>query len=115
MKWYIAKIVYEILNNSKIKQFDEQLRVIEAENIEEAFLKSKEIAHKYENEFFDLYNNKVVWKFRAISYLSEIAELKSGTELYSQIIEKNQEENYLKTLELKQESIILSLSEIKAK
>ena len=115
MKWYIAKIVFEILNNSKVKQFDEQLRIIEAKSFEDAFFKSKEIAHKYENEFFDLYNNKVVWKFRAISYLSEIIELQSGIELCSQIIEKNNEENYIKTLELKQENIILNFSEINAK
>ena len=106
MKWYVAKLVFQILNNSKIQQFDEQLRLISALDYNEAFINANEIARTDENEFIDLYNNKVVWKFKAITYLSEVDILKNGTELCSQIIEKKPEENFLNSIKLKQEEII---------
>lgn len=105
MKWYIAKIVFQIVNNSNIQQFDEQVRIIKAADIEDAFCKANDIAKAEENEFSDFYNNKVNWKFVAVPYLSELSSLEHGTELCSQIIEKEPKENYLYSIKLKQEEI----------
>ena len=53
MNWYLTKIVFRIVcgEGKHTPQFDEQLRVIAADNKEEAFYKARAIG-KDEEEFF---------------------------------------------------------------
>ncbi|NUM32127.1 MAG: DUF4288 domain-containing protein [Bacteroidetes bacterium] len=106
MKWFVVKLVFQIINNSKIQQFDEQLRIVSALDYEDAYKKANEIAKNNEYEFSDFKNNIISWKFIAIPYLEPLIILENGTELCSQILEKEQNENYLFTLKLKQEAIV---------
>ncbi len=45
MKWYLAKLVFRIIcgEGEHTAQFDEQLRLIKANNKEEAFHKAKRV------------------------------------------------------------------------
>lgn len=109
MNWYIAKLVFQIVNNSNMHQFDEQLRIIKAANYNEAIEKALQIGRMDEDEFLNTENHKVLWKFKAITYLSHIQNMESGAELCSQIIEKKPAERYLQTLDLKHNEITANL------
>ena len=110
MNWYIAKLVFQIINKSETHQFDEQLRLIEAVNEYEAIDKALKIGKTEEDEFIDSENHKVHWKFQAITSLHAVKNLENGTELCSQIVEKRVEEKYLESIKLKHQEITASIT-----
>lgn len=112
MNWYIAKLVFQILNKSETHQFDEQLRLIQAVNENEAIEKALKIGKTEEDEFVNSENQKVHWKFQAITSLHAVKNLENGTELCSQILEKRAEENYLESIKLKHQKIIAPLTAV---
>lgn len=89
MNWYIAKIVYEIIcgDGGHCPQFDEQLRLVSAENATEAFQLANEMgvaeAMSFENEKKQL----VQWKFIAVPELLLLQTQIHGAELFSRIRE----------------------------
>jgi len=96
MNWYIAKIVFGITaENKDTKQFDEQLRLIEAETQEEAFLKSRMIGLSEEDSFVNDKNNLVKWEFINVSELVPIKKLEDGVEVYSRIHEMEEAKSYV--------------------
>ena len=111
MNWYIAKLVFQIINNSETQQFDEQLRLIQASDYSEAFANAEAIGAKEEDDFLNSDNQRVVWKFQAITHLFEITNLENGAELCSQIIEKKPNERYLESIKLKHQEIAANLVE----
>ena len=97
MKWYLAKIVYRILcgDGNHAAQFDEQLRLIVADDAEAAFDKATVIGH---NEAETFYNNRqelVQWQFVNVSELYLLQELIDGAEVYSRITEVDDAEGYI--------------------
>jgi hypothetical protein len=97
VKWFIAKIVFNIVTGSVVKksQFEEQLRLVEAESIEEAFLKARaigigeeEILVRHEGQF-------TKWEFVDVADLLPLGSLQSGTEIYSQIHETDESRQYI--------------------
>lgn len=109
MNWYITKLVFQIVNNSNMHQFDEQLRIIKATDYNEAIEKALQIGRMEEDEFLNVDNHKVYWKFKAITHLSHIQNMESGSELCSQIIEKTPQDRYLETITLKHNEITTNL------
>ncbi|SKC44708.1 protein of unknown function [Ohtaekwangia koreensis] len=96
MNWYIAKIVFGITaENKDTKQFDEQLRLIEAETQEEAFLKSRMIGLSEEDSFVNDKNKMVKWEFINVSELVPIKRLEDGVEVYSRIHEMEEAKSYV--------------------
>jgi hypothetical protein len=112
MNWYISKLVFQILNKSETHQFDEQLRLIQAMNENEAIEKALKIGKAEEDEFVNSENQKVHLKFQAITSLHAVKNLENGTELCSQLLEKRTEENYLESIKLKHQKIIASLTAV---
>lgn len=109
MNWYLAKLVFQIENNSNMHQFDEQLRIIKATDYNEAIEKALQIGKMEEDEFLNTDNHKVLWKFKAITYVSHLQNMESGAELCSQIIEKKPAERYLQNIVLKHNEITANL------
>ncbi|MBC7384181.1 MAG: DUF4288 domain-containing protein [Bacteroidia bacterium] len=103
MNWYLAKIVFKIVNNEVISdaQFDEQLCLIEARNKQEAFIKARMLGVKNEDEVSGENNRKVFWKFIDVPYLSQVNEFTDGMELYSCIHESDAGDGYEKYIKLK--------------
>lgn len=96
MNWYIAKIVFGITaENKDTKQFDEQLRLIEAETQEEAFLKSRMIGLSEEDSFVNDKNKMVKWEFINVAELTPIKKLEDGVEVYSRIHEMEEAKSYV--------------------
>ncbi len=82
---YIAKLVFNI-NIDKGKhnsQFDEQTRLIEAKNLEEAFFKARKIGKSEEVEFTNNESKTVNWKFIDVSNLYALNDVKDGEQIYS--------------------------------
>lgn len=103
MNWYIAKIVFNISaeNTQHTPQFDEQLRLISAENAEEAFLKARTLGINEEDSFLNDNQNRVKWEFINVAEIVAITKLEDGMELYSQIHETSEASSYINTVHQK--------------
>ena len=98
MKWYLAKLVYRIIcgeGNHK-PQFDEQLRLIYAEDNLHAFQKARTTGHREEDTFLNNSQKLVHWKFIDVPELHPLSELIDGAELYSRICEEDDADDYVK-------------------
>lgn len=103
MHWYLAKIVYQIIcgNGQHTAQFDEQLRLIMADNEEMAFNKARLIGNHEQDSFTNMNQELVQWKFINVAELYPFAELTDGTELYSMIKETSDSDSYIHFVEQK--------------
>jgi hypothetical protein len=110
MNWYLAKIVYRILSgtNTDDAQFDEQLRLVAAENKEQAFMKAQLMGAREEEVFFNANQQLVHWKFINVSELYKLAEMIDGAELYSRIEERGNADAYIETVNRKAAAILHS-------
>lgn len=108
MNWYLAKIVFRIIcgEGEHTPQFDEQLRLVAANNKEEAFQKAQEMGQQEEDTFYNRKEQLVQWQFINISELYRLSELIDGAELYSRIEEKDNAEAYIYTINQKAENIV---------
>jgi hypothetical protein len=97
MKWYLAKLVYRIIcgEGAHTPQFDEQLRLVYAEDDLHAFQKARTTGHKEEDNFLSNKQKPVLWKFIDVSELYALTELVDGAELYSRILEEEQADRYI--------------------
>lgn len=117
MNWYISKLIFNILENNaeSSSQFDEQLRMIQAVDKEEAFSIARLLGRNEENEpsanFDELSGvssggkKRVIWKFIDVVELNEIKELKSGMEIHSRLHEAEESGEYIKFAQFKAKTI----------
>lgn len=98
MNWYLAKLVYRIHYNDcgEQSEFDEQLRLVIAEDKLHAFQKARLIGEK--EEYSQLTNDcaLVRWKFIDVCELHEIDTQMDGAEMYSQISAKENADTYIR-------------------
>jgi hypothetical protein len=85
MNLYLSKLVFNIFidNNKETQQFDEQTRIIEAHNLESAFLKAKALGKKEEETFFNEKKQEITWKFIDVTDLYALEEFKDGEQIFS--------------------------------
>ena len=97
MNWYIAKIVFNISaeGGDHKPQFDEQLRLIQADDEEEAFFKARTIGLNEEDSFINDNNKKVKWEFINVAELIPLRNIEDGIELYSRIHETEEANSYI--------------------
>jgi len=96
MNWFIAKIIFQIKGNGMQKpQFDEHLRMIEAENFEEAFLKARILGINSEDSVINEKHGPVKWEFVNVVELREVEVLKDGLEIHSQVREMEEATHYI--------------------
>lgn len=90
MNWYVAKIIFQIVSDSPTAQFDEQIRLIAADTVEEAVKVADKIG---ETEQEDL--STVQWKYVGISHLKQLEGLKNGVEVCSNTHETDNAPHYI--------------------
>lgn len=97
MNWYLAKIVYRIIcgDGDHTPQFDEQLRLIEAEDSLHAFNKAQSIGDREQETFLNEEKALVQWKFVNVSELHRLDNLGDGAEIYSRIKEEEDADIYV--------------------
>ncbi len=100
MKWYLAKLVFRIIcgEGNHAPQFDEQLRLVFAENEMHAFQKARLLGDAEEDNFLNNDKKPVHWKFIDVSELHPLNELIDGTEIYSCIKEEDNGDEYIKII-----------------
>lgn len=108
MKWYLAKMVYQIVcgNGEHTAQFDEQLRLIAANHEDEAFQKAFSIGKEEQESFLNQKNELVRWQFINVSELYRLSKLIDGAEIYSRINEVDDAGAYTNFVHRKAESIL---------
>ncbi len=85
MQKYLAKLMFNINidNGIDASQFDEQVRIIESRNLEDAFHKARSIGKKEEETFLNAENKLVNWEFIDVSDVYALEEVKDGEQVYS--------------------------------
>ncbi len=103
MNWYLTKLVYRIIcgEGEHAPQFDEQLRLIEADDTFHAFQKAQRIGHKEQDTFYNMHQKLVQWKFIDVCEIHHLNELIDGAEIYSRINEVEDADLYMKNIRLK--------------
>ena len=103
MNWYLAKIVFRILcgEGEHTAQFDEQLRLVGADNEVEAFNKAQAIGRNEEDCFPNSKQQTVCWQFINVAELYRLSELIDGGELYSNIRESDHPDHYIDNIHKK--------------
>ena len=100
MKWFIAKIVYEIIcgDGRHTAQFDEQLRLVQAENLADAFQQATCIGQQEAMCFQNDKQQLVQWKFLTVPELFPLENFTHGAEVFSRIREVDQVKEYKEVL-----------------
>jgi hypothetical protein len=103
MQWYLAKLVFRIIcgTGDHTAQFDEQLRLIQAEDELHAFNKAQLTGEKEQSYFLHDASHPVHWKFINVTELHKLEEITDGAEVYSRIREDENGDNYQHTVHIK--------------
>ena len=103
MNWYLAKIVYQIICDKGLHtpQFDEQLRLIYAEDDLHAFQKARLLGEKEEDSFLNIVDKPVHWKFIDVSEIHTLNKFTDGAEMYSKINEEDDADIFIRVTKLK--------------
>jgi hypothetical protein len=85
MQQYLAKLMFniDVENGNNDSQFDEQIRLIESTDFENAFHKARTIGKKEEASFLNKDSKMVSWKFIDVVELFPLKNFKDGEELFS--------------------------------
>jgi len=97
MNWYVAKIVFRIVsgNGNHHAQFDEQLRLISADDEQQAFEKASSLGLNNQDSFLNNQSEQVKWQFIDVAEINQLNDLSNGTELYYQIHEAPDADLYI--------------------
>jgi hypothetical protein len=97
MNWYVAKLVFRIISGDGYHQaqFDEQLRLINAESEQQAYEKASSIGFNNQESFYNNEKQQVKWQFIDVAEINQLADLTDGTELYYQINEPENADLYV--------------------
>ncbi|MBK5272816.1 MAG: DUF4288 domain-containing protein [Bacteroidia bacterium] len=110
MNWYLAKIVFRIIcgDGKHNAQFDEQLRLINANDKQEAFSKAQAIGKTEAETFFNHKEQLVQWHFINVSELYHLNKMMDGAELYSCTTEKEDAAHFEYVVNKKAENILFT-------
>jgi len=103
MKWYLLKLVYQVIcgDGKHRAQFDEQLRLIQADDRFHAFTKGRCVGESEQENFYNCDERLVQWKFLDVTEIHVLENLADGAELYSRINEVDDAAGYNKMLATK--------------
>ena len=103
MNAFISKLVFQIIcgTGDHTPQFDEQLRLIVAENAELAYATSMQLGETEQCSFYNMNEELVRWKFTGIADLQSLGNLQHGAEIYSAVAETDDEERYIHDISLR--------------
>jgi hypothetical protein len=103
MKWYLAKIIYRIVcgDGMHTPQFDEQLRLVSAEDDLHAFQKARLMGEREQDSFLNNSSKPVQWQFIDVAELHSLDSLIDGAEMYSRICEEENPDQYIRSTKLR--------------
>ncbi len=85
MKWYVARFLYQIIpeGHSQTNQFDEQVRLVRADDPAWAWEKAHVLGRLGECRIINEKSVPLQWKFVSITNMYPLHELADGGELFS--------------------------------
>ncbi|MEP7109594.1 MAG: DUF4288 domain-containing protein [Ferruginibacter sp.] len=100
MNWYLAKLVFRIIcgHGNHTPQFDEQLRLIYADDELHAFHKARLLGEGDCIKDPGETGAEVTWKFIDVSELHPLTRLTNGAEIYSVIKEEADADSYIRII-----------------
>lgn len=102
MKYFIAHLYFKIeLETKKSPEYDHQLRLIRARNVNEALSAARDIGFKEETIFKNHYNKNVKWSFTGIPELTELPELLDEDLIYSRTVIPDNKNDFERYIQLK--------------
>ena len=106
MNWYMAKLVYRIVcgNGQHAPQFNEQLRLITAEDPLHVFYKARLIGERETTAFQD--KVPVKWKFIDVTEILPIEKFNDGAEVWSCVNEDSDAETYIRNTQQKANTLL---------
>jgi hypothetical protein len=103
MNWYLAKLIFRIISGDgeHQPQFDEQLRLLSADNWQQAIEKAEALGKQGQDSFLNSKQQNVKWEFINVAELSAVGKLMDGLELHYRIAEPQNVEQYIETVHAK--------------
>ncbi len=97
MNWYLVKLIYSLdgCDNTTNAQFDEQLRLINANNEEGAYFKAKQMGKQFQSSFTTENGNLLSFNFIDVSEVIKVEQLTDGVEIYSNTIETHDKKSFI--------------------
>jgi len=97
MRWFLVKIVFQIKTGASDRnhQFDESFRLLEANDIADAYNKAVQKGLAEQISFPNIYSEMVDWKFIDVPDVIDLGQLKDGIEIFTQTGEEKYPEEYI--------------------
>jgi hypothetical protein len=84
MNWHIAKLVFQVINSEGVTpQFDEQWRLVKADEVTWAYEKARVIGWLEQGCFNSVFQKKGEWKFIEVVELQQLSNMEDGAPIFS--------------------------------
>jgi hypothetical protein len=85
MNWYLAKLIFQVRSGegAHTPQFDEQWRLIRADEVAWAYEKATVLGRMEESSFRNERDEIVTWKFIEVGDIHRVGALEDGAQLFS--------------------------------
>lgn len=101
MNWYLVKLVFQIIReNGTHPQFDEQLRLVRADEAAWAIEKARVLGWLEQSGFESIEGEKINWKFVEVLDIQKLTSLEDGVHMLSTTIEPTCPRDYLQLVKL---------------
>jgi hypothetical protein len=112
MKWFALRYIFQIISGdgNYASQFDEQLRLIQAKDAQEALNKGEGQSENFHRPFRNCKGELVKWEFICIADLYEIEAPGDGSEIASVLHEPEDMANFLEELKRREAFLHQSIS-----
>lgn len=105
MKWYLVKLVFQVLSGegAHTPQFDEQVRLITADEINWAYEKAAVIGWLEQKSFLNQRNENVSWKFIQVAEIQQIPNPEDGVLLCTHTEEPSNAKEFIEATRIRAE------------
>ncbi len=111
MNWYLVKLVFQVLsgNGTHTPQFDEQVRLIRADEVNWAYEKATVIGWLEQRCFLNNSEEKVEWRFIDVAEIHQVPNPEDGVLLFSSTEEPEDGDAYVELIKARaQKSLHIS-------
>ncbi|TXI68025.1 MAG: DUF4288 domain-containing protein [Cyclobacteriaceae bacterium] len=91
MNWYLVKLVFQIVNGTTVAQFDEQMRLIQADELDWAIEKARVLGWLEQSGNAD----SLSWHFIDVADIRRVEALEDGIQLCSHTVEVEDASDYI--------------------
>lgn len=102
MNWYLAKLVFQVRSGAgaHTPQFDEQWRLIRADEVAWAYEKATVLGRMDESCYLNEARQSVEWIFIEVSDIIHIGEFNDGESIFSTTEEPTNPESYIQSIKI---------------